>query len=163
MTGFIARQAHAQLQDRPTGAILLRPPQRVTPLSAESKQPTGAWIDYRRHAAYASLIEAANWIERWAALGVFGGFFLVVLAKRLVSYELIPAHVRKPRSLLGIYRLVADIVLRRTLRRAQAPVCAPDEALAPSIAADLRGNGCCVIGIGPADLQAIHIASERLF
>ena len=120
----------------------------------------GNWVDYRQHSAYRALGESASIKARAASLLTFVQYFAVVLCKRLISYELIPGDLRKPRSLGGVLRLLVaasgnmlrTLVPRATYRGMPSPVHAA-----------LDAEGVCVVQIAPQHLSAVGAAAQPLF
>jgi len=55
-------------------------------------------INYETHPAYAPLINSPSFSTRLSSLLTFIKFNYLVLLKRLISYELIPTHLRNPKN-----------------------------------------------------------------
>ncbi len=151
------RAGHAPAPDAvhvvPSPATL----QRFFPRPGEGP---GSWVDYRQHPAYSGLRESATLKARAASLLTFVKYFGVILCKRLISYELIPGDLRKPRSLGGMFRLLAAAagnLLRKGVPRSAG------RGSPGAVAATLEAEGVCVVQVAPQHLSAVSAAAQPLF
>ena len=120
----------------------------------------GNWVDYRQHPADRASGESASLKKRAVSLLIFTKYLGVILCKRLISYELIPGDLRKPRSFAGVLRLLA--AAGRNMLRTLAP--RPTDRGVPSpIHATLAAEGVCVVQITPQHLKAVSSAAQPLF
>ena len=94
----------------PGSVRILTPPASLAGMRLQQGDGTGRWIDYASHPAYRDFVAASGFRDRLEALRVFARHFLLILCKRLISYELIPAHLRNPRSAGGLLRLLQRLV-----------------------------------------------------
>lgn len=165
------------MNTNPTAAFDMQPPRatatdalKIVPSPASLQrfavQPgegPGTWIDYATHPAYQPLVRSASLKARLNSLLGFGKYLGVILCKRLVSYELIPGHLRKPRSASGVLRL-----LREAGKNALRKLVPPGRALATSSDAGavqqaLSSDGVCVAQIDPKQLAQIGAAAQPLY
>ena len=124
---------------------------------------TDTWIDYPKHPAYQPLVHSASLRARLNSLLGFGKYLAVILGKRLVSYELIPGHLRKPRSAIGVLRLLREAgsnALRKLMPR-NPPLTVSSEASAVHQA--LGCDGVCVAQIDAQQLAQIGAVAQPLY
>lgn len=95
-------QADATVLPLPAGLELFR----VSPGTGPAQ-----WAEYPRHPAYVQA-DPTSLGGRAQALFTFFLYFALILCKRLISYELIPAHVRKQGGLAFVGAAVGNIVRR---------------------------------------------------
>ena len=76
-----------------TQSCCVPPPPSVKPFVALNGTGPHEWIGYDSHPAYAG--RATGFAGRLRSTAVFLRYFSLILSKRAISYELIPAHVRK--------------------------------------------------------------------
>jgi len=114
--------------------LLRPPPAAVEPLGASFRWRRDL-VDYSRHEAYADLVNKASLARRASALAFYSRHFLLLAAKRLFRYEMIPTEFREGRSLkdrLGFAMTVAKNMAslgRRGRRRKGPPVNEIDKGL----------------------------------
>lgn len=120
----------------------------MTPFEAPDDQGPHAWIRYDEHTAYAG--HAAGLIGRIRATATFLKYFAVILCKRTISYELIPADVRKRGGMPFAAAAWAN-VRRRFLGGRPAPVTPDSRPVTDALGRD----GICVLRIEPAAFSAI--------
>ena len=123
-----------------TSYSVLSPPLSVTPLD-ESFEWRSDLIDYTRHPAYSRLVQEAGWFRRLRALTGYAGRFGVLLAKRVIRFEMIPAEFRKGRTLshrLGFISRAAANMTRIGARRS-APTVRSD------VGTELHDGGVAVV------------------
>lgn len=145
----------------PTGAArVVAPPPSLQRFEARRGEGPGNWVDYDRHPAYRPLIEGASIGTRLSSLIGFAKYFGIIVCKRLISYELIPTHLRKPNTPTGVLRLLkaaAGNALRRLV-----PRNSPSDTANP-VHASLAADGICVLQLAPHDAGSIGAASQPLF
>lgn len=140
---------------------LVPPPAYVQRFAAWPDEGPGTWISYDKHPAYASLVASASISTKVAALAGFTKYFALILCKRLISYELIPAHLRRPRSLRGLWRFFrtglanATHKLIRTAQQQNAASGAPVQAA-------LGHDGVCVAKVDAESVDRIQKAVRPL-
>jgi hypothetical protein len=86
---------------------LVAPPASVTPLEPRAGEGPHTWIEYSQHPAYAAFVHQGSLAERIRSLSLFAYYFAIIVCKRVCSYELIPAHLRRPRTLRGAIAFAA--------------------------------------------------------
>lgn len=116
-------------------------------MSTTPSEIPGNWIDYAAHPAYRDFTTDLGLLARIAALKTFSRNFVLILSKRLISYELIPAHLRKPQSLAGWLRLLQRVG-RHVLHKVVPPK-AWSSATGGTVKDRLQTDGICVVQIDP--------------
>lgn len=132
---------------------IVAPPVSMQRLSVRADDGPGPWIDYRSHPAYRDFAASAGLTDRIAALLSFARYFALILCKRLISYELIPAHLRNDRSAGGLLRLLQRAALH-VLHRVAPPKPARSDA-GDQVLHHLRNDGVCVLQIDPAQFARL--------
>lgn len=160
-TSTIDGLAESARADTTTPTRLLAVPAALRCFEARHGEGPGTWIRYREHPAYAALVSGAAPITRLGALAVFAKYFALILCKRLISYELIPAHLRNPRSLGGAWRFMRAAA--RNAAKKLALRTAPPIADANPVAAALAVDGICVAQIDSTHVTRLVSASQPLF
>jgi len=138
---------------------VLTPPKRA-PLSLQPGEGPPSWTRYAEHPAYREMVRSAPLARRVAALAQFAKYFALVLAKRVLSYERIPAHLRRFDSPAAIGRFLREAARRRLLRLGawRGELAATGER----VLADLRAQGCSVIGMPPERYARLAAAAAPL-
>ena len=142
---------------------LMCPPAGLQPFAARVGESPGTWIDYAAHPAYQPLVQSASLTARLASLLVFGKYFGVILCKRLVSYELIPGHLRKPASASGWLRLLREAggnALRKIVPRSDAPAAT---AGGLAVRESLNRDGVCVAQVDAPHFARIAAITQPLY
>jgi len=144
------------------GLHMLKAPHAIRRFEALPGEGPGTWISYQDHPAYRNFVKSASIANRIQSMFVFGKYLAVILCKRLISYELIPAHLRKPKSAKGVLQLVRKILANIT---AKVFVRMPGQSKedAESVNRALREDGICVAKLEPQDFAAITETSRSLF
>ena len=154
--------------DRPSAAANQFPaahivpvPVGLVPFSARAGEDSGDWISYASHPAYRELVESSVLKARLASTLVFAKYFSVILCKRLVSYELIPAHLRNSRSVGGALRLLRAAAGNavRKLRHRTASGAGSTNPVQSTLARD----GVAVAKIDSLQLARISTSAQPLF
>jgi hypothetical protein len=142
------------------GVEMISPPSHAARLELTVEEGSLSQIEYEHHPAYESLVAATTPAGRLAALAIFLRYLVVVVGKRALGYELIPAHLRRPRSVSAVGELLLH-VLRRAVPSGQDPAGADHPS--SKVLDNLRRDGCCVIVASAGDLEAIASASASAF
>jgi hypothetical protein len=137
---------------------LIDPPASVKPV-ARGRRWRDVQIDYAAHPAYRALI-AAPLSRRIAATGEFAARAMLLIAKRLVRYEMIPLDYRKPRT-LGQGAQFTGTAVRNILGLGRKPVSTQPEARA--IADRLTRDGCLVIAVSESRFARLDSAARAHF
>ena len=74
---------------------LVTPPDTIVRFEVPVTYEGGRWIDYAAHPAYSEALQSARFVDKLRSSMIFARYFLLVAFKRLIGYELIPAHLRK--------------------------------------------------------------------
>ncbi len=138
-------------------------PASLQRFAARPGEGPGTWIDYAAHPAYQPLVRTASPKARLVSLLGFGKYLGVILCKRLVSYELIPGHLRKPRSASGVLRLLQEAgsnALRKLMPGSRAPMASQE---ASAVHRALGSDGVCVAQIDAQQLAHISTAAQPLY
>ncbi len=104
------------------------------------------WICYENHPAYSELIKSADFRHKIRSLLIFGKYFLIVSIKRLISYELIPAHLRSPKTaadLIATLKRVAHNIAYKFLPKKRMSV----SQVGKPIFENLEEQGICVVNV----------------
>ena len=125
-----------------TQSCCVPPPPSVTPFVALNGTGPHEWIGYDSHPAYAG--RATGFAGRLRSTAVFLRYFSIILSKRAISYELIPAHVRKRGGIP--FARVAFANMRRKLFGGSVVDSAKEEC---PIAGALSRDGICVLRLEP--------------
>ena len=140
--------------DRAPVTILSTPPSLQSFGMAPGTGPA-QWADYLRHPAYAS-VAGGSVGARLASLAIFLRSFALILCKRLISYELIPAHVRAGGGLE-----FCSAALRNIFRHwvgGKPPAWGHHAAVAQT----LQAQGVCVAAVDGNSFAAINAAAKPL-
>jgi hypothetical protein len=147
-------------QDLPlvgNGRIVL-PPGHLRPMAVQREDGVQRWIDYATHPAYSELVARAGIADTLASLKIFARNFSLILSKRLISYELIPGHLRKPRSAGGALRLLRRAGLHALQKLLPRRSRTTD---AGALVADrLREDGICVLQIDAAQFMQLQAIAQ---
>lgn len=138
-------------------------PEGLKRFAVQPGEGPGTWIDYATHPAYQRLVRSASPKTRLVSLLRFGKYLGVILCKRLVSYELIPGHLRKPRSASGVLRLLREAgnnALRKLVPQGRALKTSSD---AGAVHQALGCDGVCVAQIDRKQLAQISAAAQPLY
>ncbi len=118
----------------------------------------GEWparsASYAQHPAYAT--SGVSLPTRVAALATFARYFALILCKRLISYELIPTHVRARGGAAFIGSALRNI--GRRLARGRAPAAGRGAPVAQA----LHTDGVCVAPIETGAFAAVEAAAQPL-
>lgn len=101
-------------------------------------------IDYISHPAYRDYIKSASIWDKLKSLSIFSKFFLLVLIKRIISYERTPAELRRPKSIRSLLTLLGTII-ENTLRSFQSKNIELQTEVSQQVYSDLHSNGVSVI------------------
>ena len=147
-----------------TGTMKVVPsPASLQRLAARPGEGPGTWIDYATHPAYEPLIRSASLKARLGALLGFTRYLGVILCKRLISYELIPGHFRKPRSAAAVARLLVEAAGNALRNLAPWRPGALESAEASAVHQALNCDGVCVAQIDAQQLAQIGAAAQPLY
>jgi hypothetical protein len=147
-----------------TGPLtVVPPPAKLQRISVRPGEGPGTWISYASHPAYETLVRSASLKARFGSLLGFSKYLGVILCKRLISYELIPGHLRKPRSASGVVRLLSKAARNalRNLVPRQPGTATSNEGHAVQRALGL--DGVCVAQVGTPQLAQISAAAQPLY
>jgi hypothetical protein len=137
---------------------LIDPPASVKPV-ARGRRWRDVRIDYAAHPAYRALV-AAPLSRRFAATGEFAARATLLVAKRLIRYEMIPLDYRKPRNLSQGAQF-AGTAVRNMLGLGVKPVSTLPEARA--IADRLARDGCLVVSVSEDRFAPLEGAAQTHF
>jgi hypothetical protein len=137
---------------------LIDPPASVKPV-ARGRRWRDVRIDYAAHPAYRALV-AAPLSRRIAATGEFAARAMLLVAKRLIRYEMIPLDYRKPRNFRQGTQF-AGTAARNMLGLAVRPVSSQPEARA--IADRLARDGCLVVSVAETHFIGLDLAAQQHF
>jgi len=142
---------------------LVQPPESLIPFRLQPGEDPRAWILYEQHPAYSSLIRSATLRGRMAALITFSRYFVLVLVKRWLRYELIPPALRRPRNIAGVWRLLRHLADRgRPQSRGNLQLFAPT-GREIALGNALLSQGCAVFVAPDQEVRVIQDASAHLF
>jgi len=144
------------------GSSTVLTPNCISALQLRARENVPAEVDYAIHPAYENFIRRAGVRRRLSSILVFTRFFLIVAYKRLLSYELLPRELRKPKSFSAWVKLVAYRARTLTLGR-RAPEAAPPGTAAAVLCERLEADGLAVFRLTGAELEAIDLASQGIF
>lgn len=141
--------------------LIVYPPAHLQRFSARPGEGPGTWIAYDQHPAYASFVASASFGTRVMACAGFIKYFSLILLKRLISYELIPAHLRKPCTPLDLWRF-----FRMCLANASVKILVTAQKKGDVIGSDVHAalslNGICVSKIDSESFGRIKKAVQPL-
>jgi hypothetical protein len=140
---------------------LLAPPPTVVSIEPKPGEGPHNWIDYRQHPAYAPLVQQASFAERIKSLSRFAFYFGVIVCKRLSSYELIPAHVRRSGSLRGAIAF-AGSVSRNACQKLVPSLRHHRPGRGGPILRALNAHGLCVAKMEPSAYARVRTAVSPL-
>lgn len=133
---------------------LLSPP-KVLNNFAEMKQNFPDIICYKQHPAYSDLIQSTKIVDNLKSLMIFARYSLIVLLKRITSYELIPAHLRTPRTFKDSIELFKKIIFNNYYKlfyRKNIKTGPTGE----QVFQKLEYEGICVVDINAYDFVALE-------
>ena len=142
---------------RPRPFTVVPPPASVQRFDPQPGEGPASWALYSDHAAYASLVANTTFASRLRSLLSFARYFTLILTKRLISYELIPAHIRAA----GGFPFFARSTRHVWEKLVGGPAPAADSAGEP-VAKALAHDGFCLAPIDNAHFQAISLAVQPL-
>lgn len=158
MSSVLSEQPPSSTSPSSGEAVRISPPERCVPLGLPGNPAD--WIRYEEHPAYRELVASATFGRRVGLVCELSKYFAIVVIKRLISYETIPAHLRRPRSISAALDLVRH-VLQAAVGRVKQSFVATDKANAASgVNEHLRRYGCSVLVIPETELAGICRASQ---
>lgn len=116
-------------------------------------------IEYQQHIAYSELIKKPT--NRIKPFITFSKFFALISIKRIISYELIPAHLRSPKNkeqISGLARTIIHNMVRKISPRKIIPACASSSGVQQK----LQQQGVCVFNLDPTHFKAIEESATPL-
>ncbi len=134
---------------------LLIPPQTHIDFTIKKSNQPPDFISYEIHPAYADFIRSATLKEKLRSSLIFGAYCIKVLTKRAISYELIPAHLRKPESRSAQLNLVKQLV-RNIYNKVTYKKITPIKKAGENIFVQLAKQGVCVVGMSPEQFESIE-------
>lgn len=140
---------------------LVSPPHGKANFTSNTSKKIPDRINYETHLAYADFIKTADFRSKLHSLLIFGKYFLIVAIKRVISYELIPADLRNPKTLSDFIVTLKKIALNigyKFLPRQTKPVSKAGE----QIAASLDKQGICVVDINSYQFDKIDVLALPL-
>ncbi|WP_026069272.1 phytanoyl-CoA dioxygenase family protein [Legionella tunisiensis] len=111
--------------------------------------------------AYADFIKAADFRSKIHSLFIFGKYFLIVAIKRVISYELIPADLRNPKTVPDFIATLKKIALNiryKFLPRKNRSVDKTGE----QISTNLDRQGICVVDMNSYQFDKIDVLALPL-
>ena len=148
---------HAVVGTQARPCTVVPPLASVRRFAAQPGEGPASWARYTEHPAYASFVRAASFASCLRSLLTFARYFTLILTKRLISYELIPAHVRAA----GGLRFIAMGLRHVWQKLVGGPALVAVAEGAPTAQA-LGLDGICVAAIDSAHFQAIALAVQPL-
>lgn len=136
---------------------ILTPPSTLQQFTPKGGEGPGSWPAYAEHPAYANFVADATPSSRLGSILTFARYFGLILTKRIISYELIPAHVRAAGG-----RRLAAAALRHVLGKIGRRPCAPPVAEGAPVQQALARDGICVAAIDSAHFEPIARAAAPL-
>jgi hypothetical protein len=121
-----------------------------------------AIIDYSKHEAYSELIKETSFSSKISNTLTFLKFFSLNLFKRIVLYELIPLHIRKPASFEGYLELI-KIVLIHTFRIRSKAYKKISHQVGQNIFDQMDQKGVAVVKIADDSMEQIEVISTPWF
>lgn len=158
MTANSARVKHcAETITQAQSCNVVQPPMSLRRFVPEPGEGPGIWARYAEHPAYANYVRTTTFTSRLRSLVTFARYFALILTKRVISYELIPAHVRTAGRLR-----VASVGLRHIWQKlSNGPAFVPSAEGEATEQALVR-DGICVAHVDAAQFQAIAAAVQPL-
>ncbi len=140
---------------------LISPPQGKANFTSNVSKKIPDRVNYKTHLAYADFIKTADFRSKIHSLLLFGKYFFIVAIKRVISYELIPADQRNPKTLSDFIVTLKKIALNigyKFLPRQNKPVSKTGE----QISASLDKQGICVVDINSYQFDKIDVLALPL-
>ena len=132
------------------------------PKSVQSLPISFLWrrdlINYDSHPAYADLVRQAGVVQRAVSLMFWLSRFVILLAKRIVRYEMIPSDIRNGRSLTDRARFMGLAVANVVRDRRRRAVVEPN-----AISTALAGRGVAVVAMSSTWRDALACAARPHF
>lgn len=133
---------------------LVSPPQNTANFISCMSKKSPDRVNYETHSAYTDFIKAADFRSKIHSLLIFGKYFFIVAIKRVISYELIPADLRSPKTVSDFIATLKKIALNigyKLLPRQDRAVSKAGE----QISANLDKQGICVVDINSYQFDKI--------
>lgn len=140
---------------------LVSPPATITSTLHEFTLSPEAF-DYEHHPAYSELIANYSIKTRAVALAIFIKSFLLILAKRMIRYEMIPLDIRTPNDVTG-YLTFLRTVLRNLLRLDRRKEIGLTHGSAGQVYSLFEQNGCAVIRLSDHTYENLSRVSAEHF
>ncbi len=143
------------------GAFTL-PPLIIQGAAFQSGQTYPDKIDYNRHPAYASLIASATYQQKFKSLVIFLRYCFIVLIKRTISYEQIPARLRKPKTIADFgHLLIRSIqhITRLIIPKHNIPMSVKSKQAFNA----LQKQGVCVVQPSTDAFQTVANLAKPIF
>lgn len=156
-TTAIGSLPRERLDAGPRPCNTLPPPAALRRFTPEAGEGPASWVSYTEHPAYAHSVQAATLSIRLRSVLTFSRYFTLILTKRLISYELIPAHVRAA----GGLRFVAA-GLRHVWQKIGRGASRPPVSHGAPVQQALTRDGICVAAIDSAHFEPIAHAVRPL-
>ncbi|BCA94945.1 hypothetical protein TUM19329_13060 [Legionella antarctica] len=134
---------------------LVLPPQSIKVLFNQTPKMVPDTIYYAQHPAYSAFVQSANLRSKIISLIIFTKYFLFVSIKRIISYELIPAHLRKPNSInnfIGFLKKVLVNNYNKTFYRKEMTIGQKGTPIFKT----LDTQGICVVNLNPYQFDKIN-------
>lgn len=152
--------------EKPTPAVrdnsrIVAPPPQLKRFEARAGENPATWVDYGKHPAYAMLTSTLTLGQRIAALARFTKYFCLIAFKRIVSYELIPAHLRRFDTLGAIGRF-AKAALCNAVQKLVVGSGRYRADQGTEIEKELRTNGICVLKTDDMAFNRVQQAASPL-
>lgn len=153
----LARPSSEHLASPAKPCVVLPSPAPLQRFAAEPGEGPASWAGYTDHPAYLSTVRTATFASRLLSVLTFARYFTLILTKRLISYELIPAHVRAA----GGLGFVAAGLCHIWRKFVQGPEFVATQDGAP-VAQALDLDGICIAAVHSAQFEPIAQAVQPL-
>ena len=141
---------------------IVQRPGKLVSFQIKQGEGPGEWVSYPDHPLYASFIQSATFFTKISSLVIFSWYFTVILTKRLISYETIPAHLRKLDSVGAVWRFLKE-ALTRILRKIANSGWNHADSVENPVRKALVANGICVAKVDESCYSRILDAAQPLF
>ena len=135
--------------------LIVAPPASMRRFEPRGNEGPRSWVRYKDHPAYRDAIASTSLVTRLRSLAVFAKNFSIVVFKRFISYELIPADIRLDGGIAFARAALSNIVAKLT-----APAQINTGSHGQLVADTLTRDGICVVAIELSQLARIDAAAQ---
>jgi hypothetical protein len=142
---------------------IILPPNNLKRFNIQNNEGSYKWINYLKHPGYNKLITKASIKNTVLSVLIFLYYFLIILTKRLISYETIPTHLRKIDGIISVLIFLKEAIFRFFYNVFRLFHGKPDAVIENPISKMLSEYGVCVLKVDSSSFGKIQKLSAGLF